>query len=145
LFKGCLGGDPGSSPVRFVNPKNMAYFRLVAGMSSMAAVSPDMLAQLVRISERQRPDGGKDLLFADKGGRPKAEVELRQDATTPAKVSVPFRGGAIVITVRHWQTDALATPEAFAVPEAARTVEVNRQDLERIFAAVFNQLMEKAQ
>lgn len=141
LFKGGLGGS--SSPVKFVSPKNLAAFRLVAGMSAMAAVSPDMLGQLVRISERRLPDGSTCLLFADKGGKTKAEVALQPDAATPAKASVPSRKGTIVVTVRHWQTDALATPETFAAPEAARTVEVDRQDLDRIFAATFNQLVER--
>lgn len=146
LFQGTNGEATGSAdPLQYADPKHLTKLRMVGGLAAGLGLAPDMLEQLVSLSEEADPEGGKLIrLDLKKGGQGILRLSLADDQKTPGKITFDVGGVQGTINVRSWQINTVAHDAMFD-PPAGRTVkEVNRDDLYRIFSSLFNFAMEHA-
>jgi len=142
VFRGSLHSGDQSNPVNHMDPKGVAYIKMIGGMCAIAAESSTaFLDQLVRITEKQTPDGRKILEFSTKKYKKCVVMKLKENTGIPESIEFNIKGNRGKINFRHWRMEAVSTPGIFAAPSETKTVEVEQKYLDRIFAAFFNQVI----
>lgn len=146
LFQGTDGDTTApTAPLQYANPKHLTKVRMLGGLAAGLALAPDMLEQLVTITEETSSDGQKSVrLDLKKRGQGTFRVSLADDQKTPTKITFNIAKVQGTITVRSWQTNTVAHAAMFEPPAGLTVKEVKRDDLYRIFSSLFNFAMENA-
>ena len=144
LFKGCLDSDEDSRPWKYVSPMVISYQQMALGICVLAMnSSSSMLDQIVKISEKPGDNGNTDLLLSSKDLKDTFLVKFKNGDGVPARIDFNMSGNTGSVVFRQWEMAGMSTPELFQEPSAARSQNVGRKDLDRVFAALINQMMEK--
>ncbi|NLX98702.1 MAG: alpha/beta hydrolase family protein [Rhodopirellula sp.] len=145
------GGDEATAkdPLAYVNSDHLVKARVVAGALAGVVMAPEVLEQFVSITDVSAPGGPKTLALESKEGK-KGEsrtVRLVVDEKRLAPRSLEFAIDGIEgrVEFRDWQIDTAAAPAMFDPPAGLQVHEVKRDDLYRMFSAMFNFAMENVQ
>ncbi len=146
LFRGSLGGPATSTnPLQFADAKHLTRLRMLGGLAAGLALAPDMLEQLVVLREEASIDGQRRIrLDLKKRGEGTLRFTLAKDQKTPVEITFDVSDIRGSVAVRGWQANTVAHAALFAPPADLTGKDVNREDLYRIFSALFNFAMENA-
>jgi len=135
-----------SAPLAFADAEFQRKAKMVFGLMAMLPLSPNILEQVVRVESEVLDDESLVLKVAarkekdrDKGS---IQIAFQQDQKTPKSISFDVGGFQGTLTVRSWQSDSVAFPALFQPPQDLPVEEVQRADVLRIFASLFNFAME---
>lgn len=126
-----------------VAERNRQAVQAVGAVLSLAGSMPTMVEQFLTVSETAPADGFRTLELALKD-RPSAQglAVLDRDGKTLREVSARVGDADVRILVRSLQTDAVTINGLFEPPAGLESEDVAPSDLHRMFAAMFNFLME---
>ncbi len=140
------GGEAGRGPLDYVDSDHVVKARVVIGALAGVAMAPEVLEQFVSIADESPAGGPKTLALKPKKGDP-ASVRLTFDKRQDSLESLAFDIGGVTgtVKVRNWQMNTAAHPGMFDPPGDVPVKEVRREDLYRMFSAMFNFAMENVQ
>lgn len=137
---------PALDPLTFADPKYAVKLRVVAGAAAGIALAPHVLEQLVSVSDDTGADGRKAVKVASRERVEGAlRLTLRDDGETPDQLAFDIEGVKGTLTFRVWRTAAVAHDALFQPPGDVAVQEVGREDVYRMFAALFNFAMENTE
>ncbi|HBO42627.1 MAG TPA: hypothetical protein DD670_01565 [Planctomycetaceae bacterium] len=140
VFRG--SGEPGAEPPPAVDSAHLLKLRMAAGALTGAAMAPSLLDSLLTIDEQGASSDGRSLLLKSKRNPDWATLVLRSDDRSPKQIRFEIGKVKGNVAVRAWRVDAPASDELFAPPGDLPVTEVSRADVERMFASLFNFVME---
>ena len=145
LFRGCLEMEADSRPWKYVSPMVLPYQQMAVGICVLGMnSSSSMLDQIVMISEKPGENGKTDLLLSSKDSKATFLIKFKNGDGLPERIDFDISGNASgTVVFRQWETEGMSTPELFQEPPAVRSENVSQKDLDRVFAALINQLVEK--
>jgi hypothetical protein len=132
--------------VAFADPEHLVRIRMVAGAIAGARLAPEILEPLAAVTGE--PAGGRDqaIRIALKGrNRGTLRLLLGEDGKTPRALTFDFPGAQGAVKFNGWQTNTMAHEAMFDPPAGLTPKEVPAEELRRVFSAMFNFAMEKAQ
>ncbi|MCL4192932.1 MAG: hypothetical protein KJZ87_14455, partial [Thermoguttaceae bacterium] len=137
---------PPLDPLTFADPKYAVKLRVVAGAAAGIALAPHVLEQLVSVSDDTSADGRKAVKVASRERVEGAlRLTLRDDGETPDQLAFDIEGVKGTLTFRVWRTAAVAHDALFQPPGDLAVQEVGREDVYRMFGALFNFAMENTE
>ncbi len=145
VFRGTLAPDTASrDPLSFVDPEHLQTVRLLSGVLGTLAFAPDMLRQWIVVEEIETDRRKTAILVRkkDAGGDDFLRIELRDDATTPAKITFEVAGVTGSVTVLAWQFNTVSHDGLFQEPDGLPIQDVDATDLYRMASAAFNFALE---
>jgi len=147
VFKGV--GDPAGEagdPLAFADPEHFLRLRMAAGAAAGLAIAPHVLNQWLTVTGDTSDDGPRTIRIALKDkNQGNVTLVLKEDGKTPQQVTFDVAGVQGTITFRGWQANTVAHPSMFDPPAGIPEKEVDREDLYRIFSAMFNFAVESTQ
>ena len=142
-------GDPAEraeNPLPFAEPQHVMALRMAAGAAGGIAIAPHVLGQWLTVTDDTPPEGPPAIRLAmNEEGSGSLRLVLKDDARTPRQASFDVGGVEGTLTFRGWQTNTVAHPAMFDPPAGLPEKEVDREDLYRVFSAMFNFAMESMQ
>lgn len=141
------GGEPAGSddPLQFADADHLVKLRVAGGAAAGLALAPAVLDQWVTLADGTRPDGPRAIRITlkekDQG---EVRLELAGDGRTPRAATFDVEGVRGKVTFRGWQTGTVAHDALFEPPSDVPQKEVGREELYRVFSAMFNFAMESA-
>ena len=147
VFKGvCDEPAEPVDPLALADAWQVGRLKMLAGAAAGVALAPDVLNQFCTVADGTRRDGPRAIDVVIKGNSPASfRLSMRDDGRTPQMLSFNVAGTRGRIVFRGWQTNTVAHASMFAEPEDVPVKEVPRDDVYRVFAAMFNFAMENAQ
>lgn len=144
LIKGTNNPAAGSrDPWVFVERQNIVKLQVAAGAAAGAAIAPDVLDQVVAVTEVPPVDGRRAIRVRLKDAGPGSlQLILRDDGRTPERIVLDISGVVGVVTIRSLETDTASLDGMFRPPRGLEEKEVEQADLLRMFAALLNFAME---
>jgi hypothetical protein len=145
LFRGTKNGKTRlHDPLAFAEADHLLRLRMLAGAIAGAALAPDILEPMATIT-REPPVQGERAIRVDlKGGsRGAFRLVLTEDGKTPRLLSFAVPGAAGTVRFRGWQTGTVAPEAIFDPPAGLAPKDVEAEELQRMFSAMFNFAMEK--
>jgi len=147
VFKG-VGGPaaaPGN-PLARADPQQILKLRMAAGAAGGIALAPGILNQWCSVLDDSPPEGPKTIRLVSTGRSPGSlRLVLRDDGATPRTVTFDIDGARGTLAVHGWQIDTVAHEAMFEPPGGLPVKEVDREDLYRVFASIFNFALESMQ
>jgi dienelactone hydrolase len=145
LFRGGTSGQTRlPDPLAFAQADHLLRLRMVAGALAGAVLAPDILDPLAAIADEPTGNGQRVIRVDLKGQqRGTFRLALSPDGKTPQLLSFAVPGAAGKVTFRNWQVDAPAPEALFEPPAGLPSKEVETEDLQRMFSAMFDFAMEK--
>lgn len=138
-FVGEIGDANGRALASYLNPQLLLKARVVWGALSAMTVSPNAFRDYLTVTVRKTEDG-RDILDIDlhhRHAKGRGELLFAADGVTPDALSFTAPDGLTgTIRFQQWQPDTVAPNGLFQAP-ATDTKPVPREDLYRMFAAVF--------
>lgn len=130
----------------YLNPQFLLKARVAWGALSAMTISPNAFRNYLTVTAK-RDAKGNEVLGLDihhRHTRGKAEITFAKDGTTPTSLTFAVDGTTGTVHFRQWQIDTIATDELFA-PPGSKHKPVRREDICRMFAAIFNIIGENVQ
>ena len=145
-FVGSIDEGEARPLATFLNPQHLLKARVAWGALSAMTLSPDAFRGFLAVRPEPGGEGSETLRIelSHRYARGTATVVFAKDGTTPETVSFAMNGTTGIVRFRQWQIDTPGTEELFAPPGTTRKP-VRREDVQRMFAAVFDAIGENAQ
>jgi hypothetical protein len=145
-FVGSIGDADGRALTTYLDPRLLLKARVAWGALSAMAVSPNAFRNYLTVTPKPGADGAQILALDihHRHARGQAELTLGTDGTTPKTLTFTVDGTSGTVRFRHWQIDTVGTDELF-LPPAENQKHVRREDLYRMFAALFADFGETVQ
>jgi dienelactone hydrolase len=147
LFKGTGGpAREADNPLAFAAAENVIALQMAAGAAVGVSFAPHLLNQWIEVADdtpKQGPPAIRIIIKEDNLGS--LRVILREDGRTPEHATFDVAGVRGTVTFRGWQINTVAHDALFDPPAGLPEKEVDRQDLYRMFSAMFNFAVESAQ
>jgi len=147
LFKGTKDAKPGRSPLAFADGKALSKAQALSGVLTGFGLFPAAMDVLASFESEAAADGNIAVRMNGKSKNVKgasALLTLSKDGGKPRALHLATRDVQADITVKEWQMSGPATAELFEPPRSASTTEVSQEDLQRVFSAFFNYVVEEA-
>jgi len=147
LFKGSKDAKAGRSPLAFADAKAIGKAQGLTGILTGFALFPSAMDVLASFESKNTADGGITIQMEGKSKDVKGGVALlalSQDGGAPRSLRLQMREAVTDVTVKEWQMNGPATPELFEPPQSVNIVVVSQEDLQRVFSAFFNRIVEEA-
>jgi hypothetical protein len=144
VFCGTENAVPGRLPSEYILPQFLMRFQIGAGLLAGAALAPEALKPYATITETNGAQGERVLELAVTHKRTKGLVQLafsRFDAT-PRWISWTFEESSGQVRFTHWRLNAVADDSVFDAPPGLPQRAVKQEDMVRMFASVFQFVME---
>jgi dienelactone hydrolase len=147
LFKGTGGtGDGPGDPLAFADAENVLALQMAAGAAAGLSIAPHVLTQWIRVLDDTAPQGPPAIrVTAKEDNVGSLRVVLKEDKRTPQSATFDVAGVRGAVIFRGWQLNTVAHDAIFDPPAGLPEKEVDRQDLYRMFSAMFNFAVESAQ
>jgi dienelactone hydrolase len=144
VFEGTKGpATAAGDPLMFVASEHLMKLRMLGGLVAGLGLAPDLVEQLAALQEEAAPDGRKQIrVDLKKEAQGSLCLALKEDQKTPDRITFDIEGTQGVINVRSWQINTVAHDAMFAPPDGLTPKEVARDDVYRIFSAMFNFALE---
>jgi len=144
-FRG-VNGEAGAAqdPLAYADAQYTAKVRMLAGGVAAVSLAPSILEQAIQAEDDTQGDGPPAIRLTPKGKkRDHVRLVLDRDRKTPQSATFEVDGVHGKITFVAWQFNAVAGDQGLFDPPAdlARR-DVDRADVQRIFSAMFNFVME---
>jgi dienelactone hydrolase len=145
LFCGDKDIESARPLVDHIDPECAARVRGIAGLCGLASVFPGVFEQWVNIETSRSPEGDIVVTVRMKEENKKESLKMLFDGKSLKPVSLEAEAKDLRARVRfrHWDMEAVANDGMFSRPDSGRAVHVQCGDLNRMFAAVLNMLVEK--
>ena len=147
LFQGTGGSADGpGNPLAFAAAENVLKLQMAAGAAVGVSVAPHVLGQWIEVTDdtpAQGPPAIRVVVKEDNLGS--LRLVLKEDGRTPDRATFDVAGVRGTVTFRGWQTNTVAHDALFDPPAGIPAKEVDREDLYRMFSAMFNFAVESAQ
>lgn len=137
VFKGVPASSGPTDPLAHANPQHALKLRVLAGALGAAGMARQVLESLATVTDDSTPTEPAVRVELKNGRRDAARLVLKPDRT-PLRLTVAARGVQVEVRFRQWQPNTVIPDELFVEPAGARCQEVDRKDLERMIAALFN-------
>ncbi|MGD0091228.1 MAG: prolyl oligopeptidase family serine peptidase [Planctomycetota bacterium] len=147
LFKGSKDVKPGRSPLAFADASALNKAQAFGGVLSAFALFPSAMDVLVGFESETTADGNLAVRANGKSKNVKgaaALLTLAKDGVTPCALHLESRGTVADVTVKEWRMNGPAAAGLFDPPQSASIIVVEQEDLQRVFSAFFNHLLEEA-
>lgn len=155
LFKGTGNVKPGRSPLAFADASAITKATSLTGVLTGFALFPaamDVLANFKNEPTAERIPAVRIHAKSKDAAGASALLTFDKDGVTPRSIHVEMRtagaeAGATAtadLSIRQWQTSGPATPQLFEPPQAEKVIEVEQEELQRIFSAFFSRAAEEA-
>ena len=144
VFCGTEGVVPGRLPSEYILPQLLMRFQIGAGLLAGAALAPEALKPYATITETNGVQGERVLELTVTHKRTKGMVQLafsRFD-TTPRWMSWTFAESSGHVVFTYWRLNMMADDSVFDAPPGLPQQAVQQEDVVRMFAAVFQFVME---
>ena len=147
LFKGTGEARDGpGDPLAFADSENVLALQMTAGLAAGVSIAPHVLNQWVQVDDDTPPQGPPAIrVVAKEDNLGSLRVVLKQDRRTPQSATFDVAGVRGTVNFRAWQLNTVAHHAIFDPPAGVPQKEVDRQDLYRMFSAMFNFAVESAQ
>jgi hypothetical protein len=145
-FAGMIGDADRRALSSYLDPRLLLKARVAWGALSAITVSPNAFRNYVTVTPKSNDEGTRTLVLDihHRHTRGRAELAYAADGVTPEILTFSVDGTSGTIQFRHWQIDTIGSDELF-LPPGANQKPVRREDLHRMFAALFAQLGETIQ
>ena len=131
-----------SGPLGYADPKNVAKLKTLAeGISGLLLV-PGLLDQVLEVHGDSEPGGARAIVATMKEKKQNTLRFVLDADGRPASASFSVDGARGTINFHVWQANTVAPDELFSPPAGKTAREVSAADLNRIFSATFDFLME---
>jgi hypothetical protein len=147
VFCGTGGPATGSDdPLQFADPEQLVKLRVAGGAAAGLALAPTVLDQWVTLADDTQEGRPRAIRIALKEkNRGEIRLEFAGDGRTPRAATFDVEGVRGQVTFRGWQTGTVAHDALFEPPSGVPQKEVGREELHRVFSAMFNFAMESAE
>ncbi|NOY43479.1 MAG: prolyl oligopeptidase family serine peptidase [Planctomycetes bacterium] len=145
VFLGSTAGSVESrDPLTFADAGYLGKVKMVTGMMATLPLAPALLEQLVQVESETLDDGTLVLHVSPrkKSDGVSIQITFQQDQKTPKSISFDIEGMQGTLTFRSWQSNSVAFPSLFQPPPDIPVEDVDKADLLRIYASLFNFAME---
>ena len=144
VFRGVLGTKGASrDAAAFADPRYVQRLDVFAGIAGAAALAPQILDRWVTIEPGPAEGNGSAVRIVGRGAsRDFIRLAFQADGQTPRQAEFDIGGVRGTVTFRAWQLNAIAQDRWFQEPDGLSAKEVDREDLARMFAALFNLAVE---
>jgi len=145
LFRGIANGKTRlRDPLAFAQADHLLKLRMVAGAVAGAALAPDVLDPLAAIADEPAANGQRAIRVVLKGqDRGTFRLLLSPDGKTPQLLSFAVPGAAGTVRFLGWQINTVAHEAMFEPPAGLPSKDVETEELQRMFSAMFDFAMEK--
>lgn len=137
-------GEP-RDPLALADPEYVTKLRMVAGGMAGVTLAPQILDQWVTFRDDTGDDGIAAVRILPKkpsDTKDHVRLVLGADGKTPASATFDIDGVRGQVEFVRWQLSAPAQEAMFAEPAGVQVQDVDRADLYRMIAAMFNFAME---
>lgn len=137
-FVGSIGDAGERTLIGYLDPQFLLKVRVGWGALSAMTVSPNAFREYLKVAVAKQ-DNGQEMLLVElnhRHAKGRGELLFAADGTTPVRLRFSGDGASGTVTFHQWQIDTLGTDELFR-PPAGEQRQVPREDIYRMFAAVF--------
>jgi dienelactone hydrolase len=137
-FVGSVGDAGGRPLLAYLDPQFLLKIRVGWGALSAMTVSPNAFREYLKVTV-EKQENNQEMLVIElnhRHAKGRGELLFAADGTTPVSLHFTGDGASGTIHFRQWQIDTLGTEELFRPPTSEQK-EVSREDIYRMFAAVF--------
>jgi hypothetical protein len=147
LFKGTGGAaDEPGNPLAFAAEQNVLALQMAAGAAIGVSLAPHVLNQWMEVADDTPAQGPPTIrVVVQEDNLGSLRVILKEDGRTPERATFDLVGVRGTVTFRGWQVNTVAHDAMFDPPAGLPEKEVDREDLYRMFSAMFNFAVESAQ
>ncbi|MBN2291821.1 MAG: prolyl oligopeptidase family serine peptidase, partial [Pirellulales bacterium] len=142
------GAEPasGNNPLSFIDEQHVLKLRMARGLVTGIALAPTLLDNFATFSEETGSNGASVLKIMPKDKKHgHATLATLDGQGTPDELKYSAKDVAGTLKFHVWQTDTIGRDELFRPPSGLPVREVARDDVYRMFSALFNFAMEMAQ
>jgi hypothetical protein len=133
-------------PPAFVSADAMLRLRMLAGLVGGAAMAPDILDPWVAITEDPSARGPRTIRIALKEpNRGTARLVLKDDGRSPQSLAFEAPGASGSVKFLGWKMNTAIPEGVFDPPAGLTSQDVPAEDLQRMFSAMFDFVLEKAE
>jgi hypothetical protein len=144
LFKGTLEPTPNAKLLNHMDKVYLAYLPMITAVLNMAASSPTILNQFAKFTESKQSDGNTLISIQSVKRKNQGAEVLVDKKGKPISIKLNLKD-KVEIVFKEWNLNAFSTDELYLPPENFEWEQaVKQKNLDRIFAAFFNQLGDMA-
>jgi cephalosporin-C deacetylase-like acetyl esterase len=144
LFKGTLEPTPNANLLNHMDKVYLAYLPMITAVLNMAASSPTILNQFAKFTESKQSDGNTLISIQSVKRKNQGAEVLVDKKGKPISIKLNLKD-KVEIVFKEWNLNAFSTDELYLPPENFEWEQaVKQKNLDRIFAAFFNQLGDMA-
>lgn len=140
VFMGSENVVEDETPFSHVNPKYAGYIEMIRGMCGMLATSPSFAERFINVKTSGEKNGVTSYEISDKANRHHIRLSVDDDGTPTKPIEFDVAKHTGTLTIKDWRVEAPERIEAFSPTKPSNVKAVDQHRLNRIFAALVNQI-----
>jgi pimeloyl-ACP methyl ester carboxylesterase len=135
-----------ADPLRFANAQARDRVKMAAGIAAAISLAPQLLEKQQILTERLPADRGNGIrIYSPRVPGGELKIYFQADSSTPETCEVVAGGWQAKVLITRWEIDQPQDNQLFRPPDGLQREEVSCYEIHRIFAALFNYVVDRLQ